>query len=77
MASAERKAADEKIKEENLHNSLGAEEQQAETEAFQCAKCKQVRRCLIAVPSCFDVYFLTRRENAAIDRRKRGALMNP
>ena len=41
MASEERKAADDKIKQENLHNSLGAEQQQAETEAFQCGRCKQ------------------------------------
>lgn len=44
MASEERKAADDKIKQENLHNSLGAEQQQAETEAFQCGRCKQ-RKC--------------------------------
>jgi transcription elongation factor S-II len=43
MASEERKAADDKIKQENLHNSLGAEQQQAETEAFQCGRCKQAR----------------------------------
>jgi|ERR1700722_1791560 len=43
MASEERKAADNKIKEENLFNSLGAEDQQAETETFQCGRCKQVR----------------------------------
>jgi transcription elongation factor S-II len=42
MASEERKAADSKIVEENFHNSLGAEEQQAETDAFQCGRCKQV-----------------------------------
>lgn len=42
MASEERKAADKKIQEENLHKSLGAEEQQAETDAFQCGRCKQV-----------------------------------
>ncbi|KII84843.1 hypothetical protein PLICRDRAFT_179176 [Plicaturopsis crispa FD-325 SS-3] len=41
MASEERKAADKKIEEENFHNSLGAEEQQAETDAFQCGRCKQ------------------------------------
>ena len=41
MASEERKAADKAIQEENLHKSLGAEEQQAETDAFQCGKCKQ------------------------------------
>lgn len=44
MASEERKAADNKIKEANFFNSLGAEEQQAETDAFQCSRCKQ-RKC--------------------------------
>ncbi|KAF5345045.1 hypothetical protein D9758_010447 [Tetrapyrgos nigripes] len=44
MASAERKAEDERIKEENLFKSLGAGEQQAETDAFQCGRCKQ-RKC--------------------------------
>jgi len=44
MASDERKAADSKIMEENLHKSLGAEEQGAETEGFQCHRCKQ-RKC--------------------------------
>ncbi len=42
MASEERKAADLKIKDANFFNSLGAEEQQAETDAFQCSRCKQV-----------------------------------
>ncbi|KAA1470900.1 transcription elongation factor [Dentipellis sp. KUC8613] len=44
MASEERKAADNKIKQDNLFQSLGAEEQQAETDAFQCGRCKQ-RKC--------------------------------
>jgi len=44
MASEERKAADSKIKEENLFKALGAEEVQAETDAFQCGRCKQ-RKC--------------------------------
>ncbi|KAF5350069.1 hypothetical protein D9756_009075 [Leucocoprinus leucothites] len=44
MASEERKAADKKIKEENLFKSLSAAEQQAETDAFQCSRCKQ-RKC--------------------------------
>lgn len=44
MASEERKAADSKIKDQNLFNSLGAEEVQAETDAFQCGRCKQ-RKC--------------------------------
>ena len=41
MDSEERKLADQAIMEQNLHNSLGAGEQQAETDAFQCGKCKQ------------------------------------
>ncbi|KAI3598042.1 transcription elongation factor s-ii [Moniliophthora roreri] len=44
MASEERKAADQKIKQDNFFASLGAEEQQAETDAFQCGRCKQ-RKC--------------------------------
>ncbi|KAI0072247.1 transcription elongation factor [Panus rudis PR-1116 ss-1] len=44
MASEERKAADQKIAEENLFKTLGAEEVQAETDAFQCGRCKQ-RKC--------------------------------
>lgn len=42
MASAERQAADKKIEEENLFKSLAAQEKQAETDAFQCSRCKQV-----------------------------------
>ncbi|KAG6809908.1 hypothetical protein H0H92_014161 [Tricholoma furcatifolium] len=41
MAYEERKAADQKIKEENFHKSLAAGEQEA---AFQCDRCKQ-RKC--------------------------------
>ncbi|KAJ3486092.1 hypothetical protein NLI96_g4494 [Meripilus lineatus] len=44
MASEERKAADNKIKQDNLFKTLGAEEVQAETDAFQCGRCKQ-RKC--------------------------------
>ncbi|KAF9788393.1 transcription elongation factor [Thelephora terrestris] len=44
MASGERQAANRKIVEENLFNSFGAAERQAETEAFQCGRCKQ-RKC--------------------------------
>jgi len=44
MASEERKAADNKIMQENLFKALGAEEVQAETDAFQCGRCKQ-RKC--------------------------------
>jgi len=45
MASEERKASDKKIIEENFHKSLSAAEKQAETDAFQCARCKQ-RQCV-------------------------------
>ncbi|KAF8907070.1 transcription factor S-II, central domain-containing protein [Gymnopilus junonius] len=45
MASEERKAADKKIKEENFFKSLSAAEKQAETDAFQCSRCKQ-RKCV-------------------------------
>lgn len=44
MASAERKAEDAKIAEENLFQTLAAGEMQAETDAFQCGRCKQ-RKC--------------------------------
>ncbi|KAI0755647.1 transcription elongation factor S-II [Fomes fomentarius] len=44
MASEERKAADAKIVEDNLFKTLGAGEQEAETDAFQCGRCKQ-RKC--------------------------------
>lgn len=47
MASGERQAANRKIAEENLFNSFGAAEQQAETEAFQCGRCKQVCSSII------------------------------
>jgi transcription elongation factor S-II len=42
MASAERQAENKKIEEENLFKSLSAAEKQAETDAFQCSRCKQV-----------------------------------
>jgi len=41
MAPEERKRADQLIKEQNFHNALGADEQAAETSAFQCGRCKQ------------------------------------
>lgn len=43
----ERRAADQKIKEENLFKSLGAGQQEAETEGFQCGRCKQASRLCI------------------------------
>jgi len=41
MASKERKQADAQLMEENLFKSLGAGEQEAETDAFQCGRCKE------------------------------------
>ena len=50
MASEERKQADAKIVEDNLFKTLGAGEQEAETDAFQCGRCKQVRFLLRSLP---------------------------
>ena len=73
MASEERKAADAKIEEDNLFLSLGAGEQQAETDAFQCGRCKQVlkigRRSLL-----FSSLFI--RGNVVTAKHKHGALTN-
>lgn len=43
MASEEQQALNRKIVEENLFKAQGAAPQQAETDAFQCGKCKQRR----------------------------------
>ncbi|GAA5923571.1 transcription elongation factor DST1 [Sporobolomyces koalae] len=45
MASEEQKAVNRKLVAENLFKAQGAAPQQAETDAFQCGKCKQ-RRCM-------------------------------
>ncbi|EIW74165.1 transcription elongation factor [Coniophora puteana RWD-64-598 SS2] len=44
MASEERRAADKRLQEENFFKSLAAAEQEAETDGFQCGRCKQ-RKC--------------------------------
>jgi len=41
LASDERKAEREALHSQNLHNARGAEPQQAETDAFECGRCKQ------------------------------------
>ena len=68
MASEERKAADNKIKEQNFQSSLGAEEQQAETDAFQCSRCKQVRSSAHPLSSVNCPMY--HRENVATAKRK-------
>lgn len=45
MASEEQKALNRKLVAENLFKAQGAAPQQAETDAFQCGKCKE-RRCM-------------------------------
>jgi len=41
MASEERRQADSLLEDKNMHNSLGAGEQEAETDAFKCGRCGQ------------------------------------
>lgn len=76
MASEERRAADQKIKDDNLFHSLGAEEQQAETDAFQCSRCKQVYHKFILVLILSMTHIELHRESVAIVKRRRGALMS-
>jgi hypothetical protein len=49
MASEERKQQNNVIKEQNVHNALGAGEPEAETDAFQCGRCKNVRLFLLYI----------------------------
>ena len=73
MASGERQAANRKIAEENLFNSMGAAEQQAETDAFQCGRCKQVSWSMVLTAVFTNV---PRRGNAVTVRRKHVVLMS-
>ncbi|PJO90700.1 hypothetical protein CVB86_25280, partial [Salmonella enterica subsp. enterica serovar Kentucky] len=41
LASKVLKEQHEALRQQNLHNAKGAEAQEAETDAFQCGKCKQ------------------------------------
>jgi len=75
MASDQQKDERAKIEAENLFLTLGAGEQQAETDAFQCGKCKQVRLTLLVRRCELTLCFSS--ENAAIARPRRGVLMNP
>lgn len=74
MASEERKAADHKISEENLFKTLGAGEVQAETDAFQCGRCKQVRSESLH-PQAVLIY-RWRRGNAVTVKHRPAALMS-
>jgi transcription elongation factor S-II len=42
MASEERRQTNEIIAQQNLFKTLAAGEPEAETDAFQCGRCKQV-----------------------------------
>lgn len=55
MASDQRKQEDKKLTEANFHQALGSEELAAETDAFQCSRCKQV-----CTPSGCLYFILTR-----------------
>lgn len=48
MASEEQKAANRKLVEKNLFLAQGAAPQQAETDGFQCGKCKQRRTMYVS-----------------------------
>ena len=61
MASAERKQKDQQIQDKNLFAVLGAGEQQAETDAFQCGRCKQVPK--IAYKVFFSILKFTAAQN--------------
>ena len=76
MASEERKAADAKIEEDNLFLSLGAADQQAETDAFQCGRCKQVNDDSVAALVLAPHYLCYIRGNVVTAKPRRGALMN-
>ena len=43
MASEERKQQIDDMKQQNVHNALGAGEPEAETDAFQCGRCKNYK----------------------------------
>lgn len=43
MASEERKQQNNAINQQNVHNALGAGEPEAETDAFQCGRCKNFK----------------------------------
>jgi hypothetical protein len=58
MTSEEQKQADMKMKEANFYNSLGSEDMSAETDAFQCGRCKQVGGCDFFLER-FGVYLAT------------------
>lgn len=73
MASEERRAADNKIMEDNLFKALGPEEEQAETEAFQCGRCKEVNTLSIF---SLQMILIQSRGNAAIDKHKHEVLMS-
>jgi hypothetical protein len=73
MASAERKAENAKIQEQNLFNTLAAAEQEAETDAFTCGRCKQVRRGVCSMVELGLIARTVDSRSAGIGRRRRAA----
>jgi transcription elongation factor S-II len=76
MASAERKAENAKIQEQNLFNTLAAAEQEAETDAFTCGRCKQVRRGVCSMAKLGLIARTTNSQSVDIGRRRRAAPTN-
>jgi hypothetical protein len=62
MASEERKQKNSEINQQNVHNALGAGEPEAETDAFQCGRCKNVR-----LNTPYQTYLLTFGDGIAQD----------
>jgi hypothetical protein len=74
MASEEQKAADKKTAEENLFKTPGAEEGEAETDAFQCGRCKQVRKSIGS--KCCQMPTCSQSANADIAKPRPGLPMS-
>lgn len=74
MMTEERRAADRKIKQENLFKSLGAGEQEAETEGFQCSRCKQASHPLLYTLAAINIH-----SSASVGtvKHRHAAPMNP
>jgi transcription elongation factor S-II len=73
MASEERKQKDQQIQDKNLFAVLGAGEQQAETDAFKCGRCKQVS---ILLMWSFGKLKVPRSVKLYTDKRKPALPMN-
>ncbi|KAK4050442.1 transcription elongation factor TFIIS [Microbotryomycetes sp. JL201] len=83
MASEEQQAINRKLVEENLFKAQGAAPQQAETDAFQCGKCKQRKTMYYQMqtrsadePMTTFVTCLNCKAAPLLDARRQGAQAN-